>query len=218
MMACDECGVSFTGELDRCPLCGSALAGTPSPSAFPVSVVQRTSTLARRALAALTVACITATVFGAVTLHASWLSTIALCAAILVAYLFVRNLLVHTPDVLRIVERYFLILLALCAIWFITAGNTIATTYVIPFISIAAILFNSVLVALERDAFVAGYAKYLLYNVVLGFAPLVFVATGLADNAAPAIASAIAAVVLVVLLGILTRRQTADEARKLFSL
>ncbi len=218
MMKCDECGVDFTGSLTRCPLCGSVLEGAPTPSPFPVGPIQRVSTFARRTLAALTGACIAATIIGALVLQASWLSTVGLCAAIVIAYLFVRNLIVHTPDVLRITERYFLVLLALCAVWFIVAGNTLATTYVIPFICLAAILFNSVLVVVQRGAFVAGYAKYLLYNVVLGFAPLVLVATGLTETALPAIASAVGACVLAVLVGVLARTQTADEARKLFSL
>ena len=40
MRRCGKCGVSFTGDLDRCPLCQAELSGEAEPS--------RTSIIAER--------------------------------------------------------------------------------------------------------------------------------------------------------------------------
>lgn len=217
MRRCDSCGVTFSGDLPRCPLCGRPLAGDPVPAAFPVNEVHRTSKLARRLLAAATLTCISAAIIGGIALRAPVPGIIAICAAFAITYLFLRNIMVHTPDFLRIVERYFLLLLGVAALWFAGTGSLTVATYVIPLISTSAILFNTVLLAAYRSAFVSGYAKYLLYNLVLGLAPLVFVFLGLATWPVPACINAAAAVILGILLAALARKQSAEEARKLFS-
>lgn len=217
MRRCDSCDVSFSGDLPRCPLCGAALHGTPTPAAFPVNEVHRTSKLARRLLAAATLACIAATIAGGAVLHASVPGIVTVCAAFAITYLFLRNIMVHTPDFLRIIERYFLLMLGVAALWFAGTGSPTVATYVIPLISTSAILFNTMLLAVYRSAFVSGYAKYLLYNLVLGLVPLVFVFLGLATWPVPACVNAAAAVILGILLTALARKQSAEEARKLFS-
>lgn len=35
MRYCPSCRIDFTGVLDRCPLCGSKLEGTPEGMIFP---------------------------------------------------------------------------------------------------------------------------------------------------------------------------------------
>lgn len=218
MMHCDECGVGFSGDLTHCPLCGNLLDGNPAPPVFPIGTVQHASKAAKRFLAALTVLCLAVIVVGGNLLGASALSMLALSAAVVIAYVFVRNLVLHTPDILRVAERYFLVLLAFCIIWFLATGNSVATTYVIPFICLTATLFNTVLLVVQRGAFVAGYAKYLIYNIVLGIVPIVFVFTGIVYNPVPSYISAAAAIALGLVLAITARKQSADEARKLFSL
>lgn len=217
MKSCDECKVSFSGDLRRCPLCGKVLKGTATPSEFPAREVHHTSKRARRLLGVATLACIAATIIGGITLHASALGIVVICAALALTYIFLHNVIVHSPDFLRIIERYFLLLIGVAALAFIGTGNTIISTYAIPLISTAAIVFNTVLVAMYRSIFVSGYAKYLLYNLVLGLVPLVFVFTGLVSLPIPAYIDAAASVLLAAVLAILARKQSAEEARKLFS-
>lgn len=217
MRRCAECEVSFSGDLSRCPLCGHALHGDAVPAAFPVSEVERTSKLARRLLAAATLACIAVAIIGGIAAGAHALGIAALSAALAISYLFLRNVIVHSPDFLRILERYFLLLLGVAALWFVGTGSTAVTTYAIPLISTAAIVLNTMLLAVYRTMFVSGYAKYLLYNLVIGVAPLAFALLGLTDWPVPAFIDAGAAVVLGILLLAFARKQSAEEARKLFS-
>lgn len=53
MRYCDRCHLDYKGDLDRCPLCGTALEGVPTPSDFPVAAWQRFQRTVHRALVAL---------------------------------------------------------------------------------------------------------------------------------------------------------------------
>lgn len=141
---------------------------------------------------------------------------VSVCLALVVNYLFVRNILAHSPDFLRVVVRYFLILLGIAAAWFLVTGNTLVTTFVIPGICLVALVFDTVLVGVFKDTFVARYAKYLLFDVVLGLVPLALIALGLTTWEIPALSSALAASVFLLGLLVFMRKQLMDEVRKLF--
>lgn len=217
MRTCDECGVGFSGDLELCPLCGSHLVGDPTPPVFPVQEVRKPARAAQRALGAITVLAIVAVAAMALAWGLRpWPAALA-CVAVALNYLFLRNVLAHSPDFLRIAERYFLVLLAGSALWWLAAGSHEVASFVVPAICLAGTLTNTVLVIAYRDRFVQGYAKYLLYSLVLGVAPLGLVALGAAAWPWLCYASAFAAVMLSAMLLLLTRRQLSAELRKLFA-
>ncbi len=217
MRTCDECQVGFSGALDRCPLCGSALAGEPEPAPFPVREAHRPARAARRALAALSV-----TALVAVLALGWWLDLrpwpVALaCVGLAVNYLFLRNVLTHSPDFVRVAERYFLVLLAGTTLWWLADGSPVAASLAIPGLCLVAVLTNAALVVAYRGAFVHDYAKYLIYSLGLGLAPLVLVAVGAASWPWLAWACAGATALLACALLLLARRPLAAELRKLLS-
>lgn len=217
MMRCGKCGVEFSGDLDRCPLCQAELAGTPEPAVFPTNEVRKSGTVALMVLAFVSGACLLVALFLGHVLSLPGDIVLTACLALLVNYLFVRNILMHSPDFLRVVVRYFLVLIALAAIWFLVTRNPLVTTFVIPGICLVALVFDAVLVAVFRGTFVSGYAKYLLFDVALGLIPLALAALGLVTWDVPAYASALVASVLLLALAVFTRKQLLSEVRKLFS-
>lgn len=203
--------------LHRSPACEAALARSPEPSPFPPNTFQRKSTGVRTLLLLLTLACMAAIVALGAKLGGT-VATVGLpCAAVALNWLFVRNMMVHAPDFFRVVERYFLVLLAVGALWFLATGNLFATTFAIPGLCLIALTFNAVLVIAYRDTFVAGYAKYLLYELALGTVPPVLALAGLATWPYLAWTAAAAAAGLLAVLLLLTRKQLAAELRKLFA-
>lgn len=217
MRSCDECGVEYSGSLAHCPLCGTALVGPASPEAFPVQRAKAPSKLARRLLWWLTFAAMVAVAVASWTAALRpWPAAFA-CLALLVNYMFIRNVMVHRPDFLRIAERWFLALLAVAVLWWLATGRPWLSSLVIPALCLAALVTNTVLVAAYRDTFVQGYAKYLLYDVALGFVPLAFSLAGWVPWPWLCYASAAAAVALTLVLLVLTRRQIIAEVRKLFT-
>lgn len=217
MQTCDECGVGYSGKLGRCPLCGAELKGPASPEAFPVQSIQRPRKASRRVLWISTVVAMVAAIgAGIATGSAPW-PVVLTCLALLVNYLFLRNILVHRPNSLRMAERWFLALLAVAVLWWLATGAPWVASLVVPSICLGALVANTVLVAAFRRTFVQGYAKYLLYDVVLGFIPLVFVVAGWVQWPWLCYASAGAALGLTLALLLLTRKQLATEMRKLFT-
>lgn len=48
MRHCDRCHLDYTGNADRCALCGSTLTGQTTPSPFPVAIWHRLSRTVHR--------------------------------------------------------------------------------------------------------------------------------------------------------------------------
>lgn len=217
MRHCRKCNLDFTGDLDKCPLCQAELSGKASPSAFPRNEVQKSGVVALAVLGFATGASLLAMLFLGYLLALPGDIVISVCLALALNYLFVRNIITHSPDFLRVVARYFLILLAIAALWFLITRNLAVTTFVIPGICLTALVVDTVLLAVFRGTFVTGYAKYLLFDVALGFAPLALVALGLTTWDVPAVVSALTASVFLLGLLVFVRKQLIAEIRKLFS-
>ena len=58
MKRCEKCGVQFSGDLDRCPLCQAELSGDASPAVFPRNEVRKSGAIALAVLAFATGACL----------------------------------------------------------------------------------------------------------------------------------------------------------------
>lgn len=217
MKHCEKCNIDLKGELDQCPLCQAELAGTAVPSVFPRNEAKKTGELALKILAFVTGLSLAVTVFLWLLLSLPGDIILIICLALVINYLYIRNVLIHRPDFLRVIVRYFLILLVLAVAWFIFTQNLIITTYVIPSIGIVALVFDAVLIVLFRGTFVSGYAKYLLFSVLLGLAPLILAAAHLTTTNILVYICALVAIILALALLVFTRKQLVTEIRKLFS-
>lgn len=218
MMHCKKCEVDFGGNLDRCPLCQAELEGTAEPSVFPRNEAKESGSMAFAVLAFTTGVSLILALFLWYTFSLPGDIILTACIALVVNYFFVRNIITHNPNFLRVVVRYFLVLLALAFIWFILTQNLFVTTYVIPGICLIALVFDAVLLVVFRGTFVSGYAKYLLFNVVLGLAPLLLLVFNLTTWDIPALVSALTSSILFLALIAFLRKQLLSEIRKLFSL
>lgn len=94
----------------------AARKAAPVPSVFPPNSFERKSTRVRTVLAVLTLICIALIALLGGTAGGSALAVGAPCAAVALNWLFVRNMIVHAPDFIRVVERYFLVLLAVAGL------------------------------------------------------------------------------------------------------
>lgn len=218
MRHCGKCKVEFGGELKKCPLCQAELTGKAEPSVFPYNEAKKTGSMALAILAFTTGATLLLALFLWYTLSLPGNIILSVCIALVVNYLFVRNIIMHNPNFLRVVVRYFLILLAIAVIWFLLTQNLFVTTFVIPGICLMALVFDAILLIIFRGTFVSGYAKYLLFNVVLGLAPLLLVALGLTTWELPAFISALTSSILFLALLVFLHKQLLAELRKLFSM
>lgn len=217
MRRCDACKIDYTGDLDKCPLCQAPLTGEAEPAVFPRNTVRKSGVLAARILGFATGASALIMLFLGLMIPLPGGIVFLVCAALALNFLYVRNILVHNPDFLRAIMRYFLVLLALVAVWFIVTQDLVITTFVVPCICIVAIVFDAVLVIIFRGSFVSNFAKYLLFDIVLGFAPLVLMACGLTYWNVLTYVSALIASILLLALIVFGHRTLKNEIRKLFN-
>ncbi|MGI6106135.1 MAG: DUF6320 domain-containing protein [Raoultibacter sp.] len=217
MKRCEKCGIGLTGELENCPLCQNELIGKSEASVFPQNATKKSSSLALKVLAFITGVCLILMFPAWQVLSLPGNIVLTICLGLILNYLFIRNILTHNPDFLRVVVRYFLILLAIAAIWFLLTWDLTVTTFVIPSICLLAIIFDTVILAVFRSTFIAGYAKYLLFHVFLGLTPLALIALGLTSWDILAYTSAFTASVFFLWLLVFMRKQLLAEIRKLFS-
>lgn len=191
-------------------------AATGAASVFPEVAPLRRSKLARGVLGVVTLALLAATATVCAAVHASpWRCALA-CVAIAVNYVFVRNMIVHSPDVFRLLQRYHMVLVAMAFIWFFATWDPSVSTFVIPCLCIAGTLFDAVLLAVFRSRFVEDYAKYLLFVILLGMLPLSLFFTGAVEWPVMPVVSAVCAALLALGLFAFARVSVAAEARKLF--
>lgn len=216
MKGCSECRVEFSGDLALCPLCGNKLSGDAVASPFPSIAAYRMSLTARVVLLVVTALMIGAAIALCVVLGASVVFCILSCIAIALNYVFVRNLLVHSPGPMRAIQRYYLVLTACCVLWFFATGNADVATFVVPAVCILGSACNIALLVALGSKFVAGYAKYIMFAALLGVVPLVLLASGCIEWPVLAWISAAFAVLLLLTALIVGRSGITEEAKKLF--
>lgn len=217
MKTCPQCDIRFTGDLNSCPLCGNALSGSTTPSPFPAHTLPAPKRKASTFIGAITVLVMLLTLAGGLFAKQAWWALVAEEVALVLNYLFVRNVILHAPSFLRIIQRYFLLIIGVALLLLLVTQQSTIATFVIPVICLVALITNGILVLIFRDAFVKGYAKYLLYELVLGFLPLLLMPTGLVRWPYLAYASAGVSVLLLAILLLLCRKQLSLEFKKLFS-
>ena len=207
MKHCDACTVDFTGDMARCPLCQNELRGEASPAAFPAQQIY----LRPRRLAVEIITFVTGAILllhGFLSYLFSWPIPIASAsaAALIISVLFINSAILHVPRPLRLMFRYFYIMLAIALVWFVATMNHVVTMFVIPITCLVSLVFDVVLLIVLRAKAIDEYAKYLAF-IPLGWAPwdVLVMVSGLVS--------------LLVLLGLLVfaRRQLFSEFGKQFS-
>ncbi len=218
MKHCDACTVDFTGDMARCPLCQNELRGEASPAAFPAQQIY----LRPRRLAVEIITFVTGAILllhGFFSYLFSWPIPIASAsaAALIISVLFINSAILHVPRPLRLMFRYFYIMLAIALVWFVATMNHVVTMFVIPITCLVSLVFDVVLLIVLRAKAIDEYAKYLAFDIVAGLMPLTFIPLGWAPWDVLVMVSGL--VSLLVLLGLLVfaRRQLFSEFGKQFS-
>lgn len=216
MKHCDFCRIDVEGTLDRCPLCGTPLEGAPTSDPFPNVAPVRQAFRAEGLLGTITLLLCLLVVPPLAAGLVGPLGALAIVGTLLANYLFLRNILAHASDVLRMVERYYFVLLAMALLAYMATQAPMVSCLVVPLLCIVALLVNGVLLLVFRGSFVEDYAKYLIMDIVLGGVPLLMVALGFVPWPWLAYVSAALALLLLVVLLTGTSGRFAAESRKLF--
>lgn len=181
MMRCAACGVAIEGDWRRCPLCQGPTVGTPEAGPYPDVPLRfsRRRVLRALALSSLGVIAVSLAVqlffghgAGSVgVLRSLWLGVIAMWLVVITAVNGRRNVARSTVYLVLIVGL-------VCAYWdYLTGWSRWSLTYAVPAICGCSVIALLITIRLMRTE-VSEHIVFSGLTVVLGLAPLLFLALG----------------------------------------
>ncbi|WP_029089528.1 DUF6320 domain-containing protein [Brevibacterium album] len=190
MRRCADCSVDVEGDWERCPLCASPLAGTPGPSPFPAVPLSFSRRRVLRVLVLASLAVVLASFLAQLlfrheddsvgVLRAVWLGVSTMWLVVLMAVGKRRNVAKGTVYLVVVVG-------GVCAYWdYLSGWDGWSLSYAVPVVcacAIAAVLITVRVLRME----VGEHIVYSGLTVVLGLAPLVFLALGWVADPLPSI-------------------------------
>ena len=141
----------------------------------------------------------------------------ASAAALIISVLFINSAILHVPRPLRLMFRYFYIMLAIALVWFVATMNHVVTMFVIPITCLVSLVFDVVLLIVLRAKAIDEYAKYLAFDIVAGLMPLTFIPLGWAPWDVLVMVSGLVSLLVLLGLRVFARRQLFSEFGKQFS-
>lgn len=173
MLSCNRCHVEYTGRLHRCPLCSAPLQGKPSQAVFPHHLITKPWRIALELVELFSGAGIIAlaVLWGTGVLSAN-IALLSILAVIL-NFGFVYNMLRLNPGFLKSSIRYILVLIAAGYLLYAFTGMPWVVDFAIPIICLVALAFDIVMCCVLRTSFIENFAKYLIFDIVCGFLPLI---------------------------------------------
>lgn len=217
MRRCPECAVAVEGDWEHCPLCTTPLTGRPAPEPFPAvpltfSRRRLFTVLLLSSLAMIVASFAVQLIFsrdsgGIGVLRSIWLGVCAMWLVALMAVRKRRNVAKGTV--------YVVILVGLvCTYWdYLTGWQGWALTYAIPIFCAGSIVAVLILVRLMRVE-VGEYIPYCGLTVLLGLAPIVFLALGQVTNPLPSAICITLSVVISILLLLFRGAEVRHELAK----
>ena len=174
MKKCKKCNIEYNGNLELCPLCQTELIGKKCESVFP-RLKNTKETLLYKIL--LFVSFSIAILFAFTEYMISKELTISkfIVLGLLTNYVLVKFILKNYKDVLKMMNKYFWIILILFFAWYFVTKSLIITTYLIPILCLVIFAFNSITMLVLKDNYIIKFAKTILLDCVIGLIPLLLV-------------------------------------------
>lgn len=218
MKHCPECEVDFTGALNLCPLCGHALTGDEKPSPFPIILLQQKSHRVRILLGIITMALLGLVVILGIVFTASPWLVLAGVLAIAVNYLFVHTILSHSPDFIRSLQRYIIIVVLMAFLGWLGFETELFPAAIVPLTCLIGSTFDLVMLSVFGTKLISDYAKYVFLAVIIGLLPLIIILTRITQVLALSYLSVFVSLILLFVLLISWRKEIASELHRLFNL
>ena len=174
MSKCKKCNIEYNGNLELCPLCQTELVGKKTESVFP-KIKNTKETILYKIL--LFVSFSIGVLFAFTEYMISKKLTISkfIVLGLLTNYVLVKFILKNYKDVLKMMNKYFWIILILFFAWYFVTKSLIITTYLIPILCLVIFAFNSITMLVFKDDYIMKFSKTILLDCVIGLIPLLLV-------------------------------------------
>ncbi|MFC7402626.1 DUF6320 domain-containing protein [Citricoccus sp. GCM10030269] len=217
MRRCAECSINLEGDWSRCPLCSTPVTGEAAPSPLPAVPLTFSRRRVIRALSLTSIAVVLASFVAPVlfsreladlgVLRSIWLGVSAMWLVVLMAVRKRRNVAKGTVYLVVVVGL-------VCVYWdYLTGWQGWALTYAVPIVCVFAMLALLITVRVMRIE-VGEHILYSGLTVLLGLAPIGFLAFDWVTDPVPSGICGALSVVALVLLQWAQGRQVRHELAK----
>lgn len=170
MRKCNKCQISYTGNIKKCPLCQGELIGKKTPSPFP-KIIAKKENILYKILLFVSISLSLIFAFVEYIIHNQFTVTKYVVLGIVTSDILVLYVIKKYKDVLKKMNKYFIIILLLTFIWFFLTRSLIITTYIIPIVCIIIFVFNSITMLVLKDSYINRFLGLLLLDCLIGLIP-----------------------------------------------
>lgn len=170
MRKCNKCKISYTGNINRCPLCQGKLIGEKEESPFP-KIHEHKTTVLHKILLFTTISIGVIFAFLEYLIHKDFIITKYAVFGLLTIYILVIAVIKKYKNILKMMNRYFIIILILVFLWFLITKSLIITTYIIPILCIVILIFNNITMLVLKDSYIDKFLNVILLDCLIGFIP-----------------------------------------------
>lgn len=170
MKKCGKCKLSYTGNMKRCPLCQGLLTGKMEASPFP-NISNKKNTLLYKILLFTTISIGIIFTFIEYLMHKQLVISKYAILGLFTIYILVIYIIKKYRKVLKMMNKYFIIVLLLTFLWFLITKSLIITTYVIPILCIIILVFNSITMVVLKNSYINKFLGIILLDCLIGFIP-----------------------------------------------
>ena len=174
MSKCKKCNIEYNGNLELCPLCQTELIGKKTESVFP-RLKNTKETILYRILLFVSFSIGVLFAFTEYTIFKNLTITKFIVLGLLTNFILVKFIFKNYKNVLKMMNKYFWIILILFFAWYFVTKSLIITTYLIPILCLVIFAFNSITMLVLKDNYIIKFAKTILLNCVIGLIPLLLV-------------------------------------------
>lgn len=216
MRKCNKCNIEFNGNFEMCPLCNSRMTGKKTDNVFP-KIKTSNPTLLYKVLSFVSFAIGVLFAFTEYIISKSFYINKFVVLGLVTNYILVKFILKNYKDVLKMMNKYFLIILILFFTWFLATKSLIITTYLIPILCIIIFVFNSITMLVLKNPYIIKFVKTILLDCLIGLIPLILVVFKLTTFEILSYICAILGLLAFVGLLIFCKEDIIEEFKKVFN-
>lgn len=216
MRKCRKCNIEYNGNLELCPLCQTEMVGKKTESVFP-KLKQPKETTLYKILSFVSFSIGILFAFIEYTIFKTFTISKYIIVGLLTNYILVKFILKNYKDVLKMMNKYFWVILFLCFIWYFTTKSLIITTYLIPILCLVIFAFNSIIMLVLKDNYIIKFARTILFDCMIGLIPLLLVALNLSTFELLSYICAVLDLLIFTGLIIFCKDNILDELKKIFN-
>ena len=122
MRKCNKCNIEFNGNFEMCPLCNSRMTGKKTDNVFP-KIKTSNPTLLYKVLSFVSFSIGVLFAFTEYVISKSFYINKFVVLGLVTNYILVKFILKNYKDVLKMMNKYFLIILILFFTWFLATKS-----------------------------------------------------------------------------------------------